>query len=915
MRITFRVRFHTRPGQSLWLTGEHEVFGKGDISKAIPLRYLNGEFWETTLLLPPQDVPAAPYNYVLKEPDGSVIYDWGTDKVVPNGLNVEELLIIDSWNPAAYYENAFYTEPFKEVLLKANQPDLLSLTPHFSEVPDAPESRSKPFQGFTPKATHSFKVKAPLLTKTQTLCLLGDAPALGTWGTKQPILLARMPGEDFLSVAIDLSATNFPIAYKYGVFDVETNAFVRWEDGANRTLDDTIAPNKHTIVNDGFVRLPADTWRAAGVALPVFSLRTEKSFGVGEFKDLKLLVDWCVNVGLKLIQILPVNDTMATGTWTDSYPYAAISAFALHPQYLNLERVATGPNKKLLAGLESERQRLNALEAIDYEAVMAAKMGFLKRVFPSQKEKTFKSNEYKAFFKQNEKWLMEYAAFCHFRDEYGTADFTMWPRNQDSQSAVMKREDAEFYLFLQFHLHQQLRDAVEYAHQHGVILKGDLPIGVYRYSADTWQAPFLYHMDVQAGAPPDPFAEKGQNWGFPTYNWPVMEKGSFWWWKMRFTQMGEYFDAFRIDHILGFFRIWSTPLHAVEGILGYFVPALPVHVMDFAARGIPFDRERFIKPWITHEVVEAIFGEQAELVKEQFLEISRPSKGGTPNRYALKAEFATQRQVETHFQMLPRTAENETVKIGLFDLISNVLLFEVSDSQGQQFHFRFAMEKTLSFKALDSHTQGALKDLYIDYFFRRQDAFWMKEAMQKLPALKRSTRMLVCGEDLGLVPACVPDVMKQLGLLSLEIQRMPKDPSRAFSRPAEAPYLSVVTPGTHDMSTIRGWWEEDRALTQRFFNQELAAPGEAPVECEPWIVRAVLQHHLSSPAMWCIIQLQDYLGTDRALRRMNTFDERINIPANPKHYWRYRMHLTMERLLQEEGFNKEVREMVKGTGR
>jgi 4-alpha-glucanotransferase len=897
------------------LAGEHAVFGKGDISQAVPLHYFNPEFWEVTLVFPAEDVPAAVYNYVLKQPDGSFIYDWGDDKVVPNGLDAEELLIIDSWNPAAYHENAFYTEPFKDVLLTPNQPEAPSLTPHFREVPASSEISPESFQGLTSRVTHSFKVKAPLLTRTQTLCIMGDAPALGNWATQNPTLLARTPGEDFLSVAADLSSTNFPIAYKYGVFDLETNRFVRWEDGPNRTLDDTVAPNKHTIVNDGFVRLPANTWRGAGVALPVFSLRTEKSFGVGEFTDLKLLVDWCAKVGLKLIQILPVNDTMATGTWTDSYPYAAISAFALHPQYLNLERVASGPNKKLLAELESERQRLNALEAIDYEAVMAAKMGFLKQIFPSQKEKTLKSKDYKAFFKQNKAWLAPYAAFSVFRDEFGTADFTRWPAHQTYDPAAPQNEAVEFYCFLQFHLHLQLLEAAEYAHQHGVILKGDIPIGVYRYGADAWQSPELYHMDVQAGAPPDPFGEKGQNWGFPTYNWPLMQQTGFAWWKQRFAQMGEYFDAFRIDHILGFFRIWSIPLHAVEGILGYFVPALPVHVTEFAARAVAFDRERFIKPWITDEVLRAIFGEQTDLVKKQFLEVPRPPKGGTANRYALKEKFATQRQVETHFQTLPKTLENEALKVGLFDLISNVLLFEIPDSQGQQFHFRFATQKTLSFKALDPHTQGALRDLYVDYFFRRQDAFWMKEAMQKLPALKRSTRMLVCGEDLGLVPACVPDAIKQLGLLSLEIQRMPKDPSRAFSRPAEAPYLSVVTPGTHDMSTTRGWWEEDRALTQKFFNQELGAPGDAPAECEPWLTRAVLQQHLGSPAMWCIIQLQDYLGIDRELRRANTADERINIPANPKHYWRYRVHLTMERLLAGEGFNKDVREMVRGSGR
>jgi 4-alpha-glucanotransferase len=894
MRITFRVRFHTHPGQSLWITGEDKAFGAGNLPQAVPLQYLNAEFWETTLVFPGKALPATSYNYVLKQPDGSVIFDWGADKVVPTGLEVDEILIVDSWNPAAFYENAFYTEPFKEVLLTRNRP-------------------ARPLQEFTSagRTTHIFKVKAPLLTKTQTLCLLGDGPVLGHWdATTNPLLLTRKPGEEFLTVSIDLSSTRFPISYKYGVYDAEARSFVRWEDGPNRTLDDSVAQRRRTIVNDGFVRLPANTWRGAGVAIPVFSLRTEKSFGVGEFTDLKLLADWCVKVGIKLIQILPVNDTIATNTRTDSYPYAAISALALHPQYLNLERVAGGENKKLLVGLEAERQRLNALEAVDYEGVMAAKMRFLRQIFPSQKENTFRSKEYKAFFKENETWLKGYAAFSHFRDEYETADFSKWPRNETFNTTLVEgTEHLEFYFFLQFHLHLQLREAAEYAHQHGVILKGDIAIGVSRNGADAWENPKLYHMEVQAGAPPDPFAEKGQNWGFPTYNWPLMHETGFAWWKQRFVQMGAYFDAFRIDHILGFFRIWSIPLHAVEGILGYFVPALPVHVTEFAARGIPFDRQRFVEPWVTEDVLDAIFGVNAGAIKTEFLE------AGRFGRYTLKPEFGTQRQVEAHFQMMPKTAAHEALKLGLFDLISNVLLFEVAGSQGRQFHFRFAIDATTSFKALDRHTQGLLKDLYVDYFFRRQDGFWMKEAMQKLPALKRSTRMLVCGEDLGLVPACVPDGMKQLGLLSLEIQRMPKDLGRPFSRPAEAPYLSVVSLGTHDMSTIRGWWGEDRALIQRFFNQELGAPGDAPAECEPWIVRAIVRQHLASPAMWTVIQLQDYLGMERDLRRPNTADERINVPGNPKNYWRYRVHLTMERLLKEDAFNEDLAKLVRESGR
>jgi 4-alpha-glucanotransferase len=250
----------------------------------------------------------------------------------------------------------------------------------------------------------------------------------------------------------------------------------------------------------------------------------------------------------------------------------------------------------------------------------------------------------------------------------------------------------------------------------------------------------------------------------------------------------------------------------------------------------------------------------------------------------------------------------------LFDLISNVLLFEVPGS-AHEFHFRFAMEKTPSFAALDPITQGRLRERYVDYFFRRQETFWRQEALQKLPTLKRVTNMLICGEDLGLVPDCVPGVMRDLGLLSLEIQRMPKTPTRLFSRPSEAPYLSVVTPSTHDMSTIRGWWAEDPALTQRFFNEELHQPGPAPAECDGKWNEAVVRQHLASPAMWSIFQLQDLLGLDETLRRADVESERINIPAIPKHYWRYRMHLSLETLNREESFNQKLRELVQQHGR
>ncbi|MBC7902812.1 MAG: 4-alpha-glucanotransferase, partial [Gemmatimonadaceae bacterium] len=673
-----------------------------------------------------------------------------------------------------------------------------------------------------------------------------------------------------------------------------------------------------SLVHDGFVHLPNNTWRGAGVAVPVFSLRSKDSFGTGEFTDLKLLADWAAKAGMKVIQILPVNDTMATNTWADSYPYAAISAFALHPLYINLEEVAGKKNADLIKSLRRKQKQLNDLPEMDYEQVIRFKLSTLSELFLSEKREFLNEKDFGKFFEQNRHWLIPYAAFCYLRDKNGTSDFSQWKiYSTYDKDAIEKYVSprARHYdrialtYYIQYHLHLQLKDATSYAHKNGVIVKGDIPIGIYRHSCDAWMNPSLYNLNVQAGAPPDIFAVKGQNWGFPTYNWSNMESDGYAWWKQRFDEMSNYFDAFRIDHILGFFRIWSVPIDAVEGIMGHFVPALPVHLTEFHQQNIWFDYHRYTRPYIIDSILYETFGEPGAHVKDNFLE------DAGFGQYKLREEFDTQRKIEAWFSAMPDTVGNADLREGLFNLVSNVIMFEQEGSGGLEFHFRISMENTSSFRHLEYNTQQQLKNLYVDYFFRRQDDFWRREAMHKLPALKAATNMLICGEDLGMVPDCVPDVMRQLSILSLEIQRMPKAADREFFHPNDAPYLSVVTPSTHDMSTIRGWWEEDREKTQRFYNYELGQWGTAPYFCEPWINKAIILQHLYSPAMWSIFLLQDLLGMSEITRRENPHDERINIPANSKHYWRYRMHFTLEQLLKEKDFTQELKEYVSASGR
>lgn len=909
MKIEFYIRFYTHTGQSLHITGNIPALGDNDPAKAFPLQYLNGDFWHGSLEL--EQRPSAPlvYSYILRNEDGSLTEEGGSDRSLDlSGTTAPEWQTFDTWDWAGEYDNVFYTAPFREVLFRR---------------PAGKKTKAKH------SCTHLFKVKAPLLKKDEVLCLSGTGSSLHDWDTSDPLLMTQEG--NWWTCRLNMPKEDLPIHYKYGVYCKKEKKFSHFENGENRFLHGDAHENTVTVLHDGFVHLPNNTWKGAGVALPVFSLRSKNSFGVGEFTDLRLLIDWAVKCGLRIIQILPVNDTNAQHNWQDSYPYAAISAFALHPLYLNLEKCAGRKHAHLLKPLKKKQKELNALAEVDYEEVFKIKMLAIKELYELHKEELENDPGYLTFFQENSHWLQPYAAFCYLRDKNGTPDFSRWRTHSTYDAEAIAKfvaQNARHYnviglqYFIQYHLHLQLRDAADYAHENGIIMKGDIPIGIYRYSCDAWMAPRLYHMSMQAGAPPDDFAVKGQNWGFPTYNWEEMQKDGFGWWIRRFEQMANYFDGFRIDHILGFFRIWSIPLHAVQGILGHFVPAIPLYRVEFGERNIWFDHDRYTRPFINDAVLWEVFGDHSDYVKDHFLY----AKGN--GFYALKEEFDTQRKVEAYFAK-PVNQDHQTRDIspmespsfrdqlrnGLYDLIANVILLDIEGSGEQQFHFRIAMEQTSSFRYLDWNTQQQLKERYVNYFYSRQDAFWQKEAMFKLPALKHATNMLIFGEDLGMVPRCVPEVMRQLGILSLEIQRMPKNPAREFFNPADAPYLSVVTPSTHDMSTIRGWWEEDKDRTQRFFNNEMGQWGNAPAFCEPWINKAIVLQHLHSTAMWSIFQLQDLMGMSGSFRRENPHDERINVPANPHYYWRYRMHLTLEELIKERTFNEELKLQVEHSGR
>ena len=759
-------------------------------------------------------------------------------------------------------------------------------------------------------------VRAPQLRDGERLGVLGADKALGVWDVQKILPMTQHTYNEWVA---DIDATHLEgrhLEFKFVAFRNAKNELL-WETSMNRTVDLPEMKAGELVsyeLDQAFFALY--NRKLAGTQVPVFSLRTRKSAGIGDFGDLKTMIDFVASTGQKVLQLLPINDTTITHTWTDSYPYSCISVFAIHPQYADLHALPELKDAKARAEAEKTRAELNALDKIDYEKVNDFKINYLRQIFNQEGEKMMKTAEYKAFFQDTELWLVPYAQYSYLRDKNGTADFNQWPDHQvwdeaerkalaDPKTAAYK--NVAFFYFVQFVLDRQMQEAHEHAKAKGVILKGDIPIGVNRNGCDVWMEPKYFNLNGQAGAPPDDFSANGQNWGFPTYNWFEMLKDGCQWWNRRFKNMARYFDAYRIDHVLGFFRIWEIPVHSVHGLLGQFAPALAMSREEIESYGLHFQEDRFTRPFITDWVLDRMFHERAGEVKEKYLDRL------DDERYQMKPEVDTQRKVEALFA--DATDEKELwLRDGLYALISDVLFVRDHTNPGV-FHPRISAQLDFIYESLYDNDKAAFNRLYNDYFYRRNNQFWYQEAMKKLPKLVQATRMLVCAEDLGMVPDCVPWVMDELKILSLELQSMPKDPSVKFGHLSRNPYRSVCTISSHDMPTLRMWWDENIQRTQEYYNTMLYRQGPAPHPLPGWLASDIISRHLTSPSMLCILSIQDWLATDEALRLPDADAERINIPANPKHYWRYRMHLNIEDLAADKRFVQSITEMISQSGR
>ena len=879
MKLRFSIQYGTQWGENLHVV-IHFISTDGTIKRNNLLMTTDdGSYWslETAALASAQHpIASFTYYYQVEDGDGQVIRREWTQ--VPRSY------------PFDASKSYIFPDQWRDIPLQHHLYSRACRITNHMAVDEQVQPIRMPFY----RKTLLFRVSAPQLAKGQSVAIIGSHPTLGDWNPTRYLRMEYL-GQCEWMLSANVDAILLPLEYKYVIIDDQTNELVTWEEGDNRrvelnvglsTPDSQLRDGSVMVLYGESLRVKERTWRAAGVVVPVFSLRSTHSFGVGDFGDLRRFVDWAEATGMKVIQLLPVNDTTASRNWCDSYPYNIVSAFALHPHYLDVEALGGLKSKSKMTAYHRQQQELNALPYSDYELVDRVKAAYVRDVFEERGRQTLDSKEYKTWYQQNESWLVPYAKWLGGQDE------------------------AELIYYIQYQLHVQLLAAANYARSKGIILKGDVPIGVNRDSVETATHPELFNLDCSTGAPPDAFSLNGQNWGFPTYNWHEEQPGRKKrhqvslpdWFQQRMKWMEQYFDAFRIDHVLGFFRIWEIPQDAVFGIMGHFSPAMPFAVNEIEYFGLPFRRDLFTRPFINDRVLERLFGVHAQYVRDNFLV---PLAYGL---YGLREEYNTQRKVQARFE--GRNDENSLwIRDGLYRLISDVLFVE-DPRQPEMYHPRIGAWQEPVYEALTAEEKDAYMRLYNNFFYQRHNFFWGQNAVHRLKATVCQTQMLCCAEDLGMLPDCVSHVLDHLRILTLEIQSMPKQNGFEFSHLDGNPYRSVATFSTHDMPPLRLWWEESPERTQRYYATMLQKQGRAPEHLPAHLAEEIIARHLYCPSMLCLLSLQDWLAMDSELRSKNVREERINVPSDSYNRWKYRMHITIEELLQANKYNNKVKTMI-----
>ncbi|MBF0564176.1 MAG: 4-alpha-glucanotransferase [Nitrospirae bacterium] len=639
-----------------------------------------------------------------------------------------------------------------------------------------------------------------------------------------------------------------------------------------------------------------------GVAIPVFSLKTADNCGIGEFLDLIKFGVWCKKVDIDIIQILPVNDTGG-----DSSPYNALSAFALHPVFIGLNRLNDGHldwDDEFTTEIEETAALMNPLQKVSYPEINAFKLSMLKRIYLFNKDRLANNVDLSEWI-ESTPWLKTYCVYRVLKDLNSQCSWKDWQQMRDPSRQNIESfwhshpDEVKFYAWVQFELESQLLLTCRSLTDLGLKLKGDIPIMINEDSADVWGERQNFKLDVRAGAPPDMFSEKGQNWGFPCYSWRTMAKDGYTWWKARLEQASKFYHAYRIDHVLGFFRIWQIPQKDNSGVLGHFDPAAHILKSDLIKAGFDERRiESLLEPVFTKSYLRSFFGNNSEyVINKYFLQTS-------DGNYNFSDSLSNERSIAA-------LHEDQYLKDKLLELYWDRVLVESANKdehyQPTWFHY-----KTRTYNNLHDEEKRKLKEL-VDGCWHVQDSVWKENGRNLLKMMADSTDMLVCAEDLGAVPPCVPLVLEDLGILGLRVERWSREYHKQFAPYIDTndyPRLSVASPSVHDTSTLRGWWEELNWDRNQYYSL-LKMTEPCPQYLTTELSAMVIKRNLGGNSLITIFPLQDYLSLYYNLRTAHPDEERVNVPGTiSSKNWSYRMKDSVEFLMNYNEYNLYLKSLI-----
>lgn len=880
--------------QAVYLSLSSNKRLRAGLNEPLRMRSDDGKHWHLSIELPANKVDEIDYGFTVRSSHEFIDEEKGHGQFAHHLLfhNTPHITVKSLWHSDTG-KNYLYSSAYTDIVSPFTKDEATTDSINQSDI------------------VISFTDYVPPTDCNIYLC--GSNDATGCWIPRHGILGRKVHHGTWAFPMLNNDIPAEGIHYKFVLVD-EQNGHTTWENGQDRFLAPADPANGKNIINTYTPILPQDEMKVAGVVVPLFSLRSEQSWGIGDFGDLKKLIDWAADCGLSVIQLLPVNDTTREGNWHDSYPYNPISAFALHPLYLDFNSLPSLKSKTKLKLYLRRRAAVNSLSLLDYDEVFDLKESYLHDYYEENKQDILRSTKYKIFKRDNADWLVPYSFFRYLLKVNGTANFRRWPQFREYDQISLQRwaiannilDDIEFYGVVQFLLDKQFSQIHEYARQRGIILKGDIPIGVSRDSTTAWLQPKYLNFDSQAGAPPDQFSANGQNWGFPTYNWPAILQDDGMWWHQRLNHMARYFDAYRIDHVLGFFRIWEIPIQHIYGTLGHFNPGLPLTCSELLIMGFTSDPEVYTRPRFTEGEMQSHFGELLPVAKEYFFEFGEDGKWTIIDKYV-----NSQRAIDIALREMGFSGQQRELFLSAY----NNVLFISDSSAPQNYHINIWGKNTRAYRRLSESDKLAYNRIFQYFFYERHNRHWTEEAYRRLPKLTCATSMLTCAEDLGMIPDCVPPVLKDLNILTLEIQTMPKRGSGRFSDLADNPLYSVDTISTHDMAPLRLWWKQNPDAAADYWYNQLGRTTPVPSLLSPEDCHTIIKKHLEANSLLAIISLQDWLGISPTLRSNQLEQEQINHPEIPRHYWRWRMLPTIEQLSANKELTATIRQMMKDAQR